>query len=79
MKPQTTVKADDINPWKLNKDNSVGTLDFKQRESIKSYKLYPMISLSTLIKNNIIIYGIATILFIAILALIFLVSSIKQT
>ena len=79
VKPQTSVKADSINPWKLNKDTSVGTLDFKQRDAQKSYKLYPMISKSTLIKNNIIIYAAATIILIAVIALIaFLVSSINR-
>jgi len=79
VKPQTSVKADNINPWKLNKETSVGTLDFKQRDAQKSYKLYPTISKSTLIKDNIIIYSVATIALIVVLALIvFLISSINR-
>ena len=79
VKPQTTVKADGINPWKLNKDTSVGTLEFKQRDAQKSYKLYPMISKSTLIKDNIIIYAVVAILLIVVLALIvLLISSIRR-
>ena len=39
VKPQTSIKAYSINPWKLNKDTSVGTLDLKQRDAQKSYKL----------------------------------------
>jgi len=76
---QTTVKADGINPWKLSKDTSVGTIEFKQRDAQKSYKLYPMISKSTLIKDNIVVYGIVSILLILILALIvLLISSIAR-
>jgi D-alanyl-D-alanine carboxypeptidase len=79
VKPITSIKADGINPWKLNKETSVGTLDFKQRDAQKSYKLYPMISKSTLIKNNIIIYAAAVIILIVVLALIvLLVSSINR-
>ncbi len=79
IKPQTMVKSEGINPWKLSADKSVGTLDYKQRDAVKSYKLYPMISKSTLIKDNIVIYAIVAILLIAVLALIiFLISSIRR-
>jgi D-alanyl-D-alanine carboxypeptidase len=79
VKPQTSIKATGINPWKLNKETPVGTLDFKQRDAQKSYKLYPMISKSTLIKNNIIIYAAAAIILIVVLALIvLLIASINR-
>jgi D-alanyl-D-alanine carboxypeptidase len=79
VKPQISIKAEGINPWKLNKETSVGTLDFKQRDAQKSYKLYPMISKSTLIKNNIVIYAAATIILIVVLALIvLLISSVSR-
>jgi D-alanyl-D-alanine carboxypeptidase len=79
VKPQTSIKADGINPWKLDKETSVGTLEFKQRDAKNSYKLYPMISKSTLIKNNIIIYAAAAIILIVVLVLIvFLISSISR-
>ena len=79
VKPQTPVKADHINPWKLSKDTSVGTLDFKQRDAQKSYKLYPMISKSSLIKDNIVIYAVVAILLLIFLALIvLLISSINR-
>ncbi|MBU3127685.1 D-alanyl-D-alanine carboxypeptidase family protein [Clostridium tagluense] len=79
IKPQTIVKADSINAWKLNKETSVGTLEFKQRDAQKSYKLYPTISKSTLIKDNIIIYTIVTILLVVVLGLIvLLISSIGK-
>ncbi|MBU3146302.1 D-alanyl-D-alanine carboxypeptidase family protein [Clostridium sp. CF012] len=79
VKPQTIVKAEGINPWKLSKETSVGTLDYKQRDAQKSYKLYPMISKSALIKDNIVIYAIASILLLVVLALIvLLISSIRK-
>ncbi|GCD12856.1 D-alanyl-D-alanine carboxypeptidase family protein [Clostridium tagluense] len=79
IKPQTIIKADSINAWKLNKETSVGTLEFKQRDAQKSYKLYPTISKSTLIKDNIIIYTIVTILLVVVLGLIvLLISSIGK-
>lgn len=79
VKTQTSIKADGINPWKLNKETSIGTLDFKQRDAKKSYKLYPMISKSTLIKDNIIVYAAVSIILIVVLALImFLIFSIKR-
>jgi D-alanyl-D-alanine carboxypeptidase len=78
IKPITSVKADSINPWKLDKDTSVGTLDLKQKDSTVIYKLYPMISKSTLIKDNIIIYGALAIVLILLLVLIvYLITSIK--
>ena len=79
VKPQTIVKAGSINPWKLDKETSVGTLEFKQRDAQKSYKLYPTISKSTLIKDNIIIYVAAAIILIVLLVLIvLLISSINR-
>ncbi|WP_291632693.1 D-alanyl-D-alanine carboxypeptidase family protein [Clostridium sp.] len=79
IKPITSVKADSINPWKLDKEASVGTLDLKQKDSTKIYKLYPMISKTTLIKDNIIIYVALAIVLILLLALIvYLITSITR-
>jgi len=79
VKKVTTIKTDVINPWKLSKKTSVGTLVTKQKNSVKTYKLYPMISTSTLIKDNIIIYAGALIVLIVIIGLIiFLISSINK-
>ncbi|MBU3189461.1 D-alanyl-D-alanine carboxypeptidase [Clostridium bowmanii] len=79
IKPQTTIKVSGINPWKLDKDTSVGTLELKQRDVSKSIKLYPMISKSTLIKDNIIIYaGIAILLIVVIVLILLLISSINR-
>jgi D-alanyl-D-alanine carboxypeptidase len=72
VKVQTSIKAEGISAWKLNKETSVGTLDFKQRDAQKIYKLYPMISKSTLIKDNIVIYAAAVIILLVILVLIML-------
>ena len=79
VKPATSLNVSNINPWKLNKDTSVGTLAISQKDSHKIYKLYPMISKSTLIKDNIIIYAAATIVLIVVIVLIlFLISSINR-
>ena len=79
VKPQITVKAEGINPWKLSKETSVGTLEYKQRDAQKSYKLYPMISKSALIKDNIVIYAVVALLLVIFLILIvLLISSINR-
>ena len=75
----STVKATNINPWKLDKETSVGTLNIKQKDSDKSYKLYPTISKSTLIKDNIIIYsGVAIVLIVFIVLIVLLITSIRR-
>ncbi|MBU3181529.1 D-alanyl-D-alanine carboxypeptidase family protein [Clostridium psychrophilum] len=79
LKPLISLKVDGIKPWKLNKDTSVGTINIKQKNSGKSYKLYPMISKSTLIKDNIIIYAAAIIVLILVIGLImFLINKINK-
>jgi len=79
VKAVSSIKIDTINPWKLNKDTSVGTMVIKQRDAQTSYKLYPTISSSTLIKDNIIIYAGVAVVLIAIIALIvLLISSINK-
>lgn len=79
VKPELIFNASGINPWKLDKETSVGTLDLKQKDAKVSYELYPMISKTTLIKNNIIIYGAAVLILIVFLVLIvFIISSINK-
>jgi len=79
VKPENTVDVSSINPWKLDKDTSVGTMSITQKDSNKNYKLYPMISKSALIKDNIIIYVAAAVVLILIIALIvFLISKINR-
>jgi D-alanyl-D-alanine carboxypeptidase len=79
VKVETNFNVSGINPWKLDKESSVGTLDLVQRDSKISVDLYPTISKSTLIKNNIIIYAGVAILLIGLLILIvFLISFIKK-
>ena len=78
VKSQTSYKVNVITPWKLNKDTSVGTVNIKQRDYEKSYKLYPMISKSTLIKDNIIIYAaVAIVLIVVIVLILLLINKIK--
>ncbi len=79
VKPELSFNVSGINPWKLNKETSVGTLNLKQRDSIVKYELYPMISKSTLIKNNIVIYvGAAIVLIVLLVLIVFLISSIRK-
>ena len=79
IKPKNTIDVSSINPWKLDKNTSVGTISITQKDSNKSYKLYPMISKSTLIKDNIIIYvAIAVVLIIIIALILFLIASINR-
>ena len=79
VKAQTIVTADGIKPWKLDKDTSVGNLSIIKKDLKSNYSLYPMVSKSTLIKDNIVIYAIVAVLLIVILALIvFLISSIRR-
>lgn len=70
VKPVTTVKLDKVSPWKLDKDNEIGTLEFSQREAKGSYKVYPLISKSDIIKDNIIIYAGAAIGVIVVVILV---------
>ncbi|MBC8059998.1 MAG: D-alanyl-D-alanine carboxypeptidase [Clostridiaceae bacterium] len=70
VKAQTSFNVKEINPWKLDTETSVGSLDFKQREAEKSYKLYPTISKSTLIQANMGIYIAAVVILIVVLVLI---------
>ncbi|MGH4118686.1 D-alanyl-D-alanine carboxypeptidase family protein [Clostridium sp.] len=79
IKPEITFNVSGINPWKLDKETSVGTVDLKQRDSKISSKLYPTISKSTLIKANIIIYaGVAIVLIALLVLIVFLISKIKR-
>jgi D-alanyl-D-alanine carboxypeptidase len=79
IKPETTFNVSGINPWKLDKESSVGTLDVIQRDSKISVELYPTISKSTLIKDNIIIYaGVAILLIGFLILIVFLISFIKR-
>ena len=78
-KRETTIKVDSIKPWNLSKNKSIGTLVVKQKDYVKTYKLYPMVSKATIIKNNIIIYAaIAVILIVIIVLILLLISSIRR-
>lgn len=66
---------DKLNLWSLNSNKPVGTLNFKEREYSKDFKLYPAIASSEIIKENIPLYlgvGIACILIILALAILIL-------
>ena len=79
VKRETTIKIDPIKPWNLNKKTSIGTLVVRQKDYIKTYKLYSMVSKATIIENNIIIYAaIAVVLIIIIVLILLLLSSIRR-
>lgn len=79
IKPTISVTSDGINPWKLSKETSVGNLSLIKKDTKVNYALYPMISKSTLIKDNIIIYVAVVIILLIFLVLIFLlISSIRR-
>lgn len=66
---------DKLNVWSLNTSKPSGTLTFKEREVSKDFKLYPTISSSDIVKENIPLYlgaGIACILIILAILLLFL-------
>ncbi|HEY8892631.1 MAG TPA: D-alanyl-D-alanine carboxypeptidase [Clostridium sp.] len=79
IKAETSFKTTGINVWKLNKKTSVGTVLVKQRDSIKEFKLYPMISKSAIVKDNVLIYAAASVVLIIVIVLIvLLISSINR-
>lgn len=65
---KTEFQLPDIGIGKLSKNKSIGKLVLKQRTSTKTYDLYPTISSSSLIKDNILLYlglGVGCIIVIA--------------
>ncbi len=58
--PVTTVKLGVIDPWKLDKNSAIGTLELTQRAAISSHSLYPLIATGDIIKDNMAIYLWAT-------------------
>lgn len=67
------------NAWKLDTDESVGTLVLKERDAVKKYELYPTISSGNLIKANILLYiGLIVGVVVLVLLILFLVNSISR-
>lgn len=68
-----------INPWKLNSNNSVGTLTLKERGVVKNYKLYPALSSKDLMKKNLLLYLLSSVgILVAIGIIIFGVTKITK-
>lgn len=63
-----------LDPWKLNTKDSVGTLKLTERGVVKNYKLYSTITISNLIKQNKSLYTFA--LIAALMAITFIVTSV---
>ena len=73
------VKIDNLNIWKLDNSKSVGTLTVKEKEAVKTYKLYTTKSKSDIIKANTGLYiGLAAGVIIVLAVAIYLVLQIKR-
>ncbi|ERI89992.1 serine-type D-Ala-D-Ala carboxypeptidase [Clostridiales bacterium oral taxon 876 str. F0540] len=71
---------DKINVWNLSSDKSVGTLNVKEREANRSFKLYSTVSTKDIVKQNIALYiGLGLAVIIIILGLLALILKIKNT
>ncbi len=65
----TALKTENIDAWRLNAEEPVGTLEVSQRETKNSYNIYPTISTKDIIGQNKFIY-IGTILVLLVLILL---------
>lgn len=65
-----TQNISNINPWKLNSNNPVGTVTFTERGITKTYKLYPSISTKDLLGANKLLYGLTFIGIIVVLGVL---------
>ena len=73
------VKVDNLNLWKLDNSKSVGTLTIKEREAVKTCKLYTTVSKSDIIKANTGLYiGAVAAVIIVLVVVIFLTLQIKR-
>jgi len=73
------VKIDNLNLWNLDNSKSIGTFTLNEREAAKSYKLYTTVSKSDIVKANMGLYiGLAAVVIVIFLVVIFLVLQIKR-
>lgn len=73
------VTTENINPLKINPQTKAGTLTLKQRESSKTYTLYTNLHKSDILKANVGLYIVSTVILIAaIIVVIFIISKIKN-
>lgn len=69
-----------LNVWKLNSENSIGTLTFKEREAVKTYKLYTTVSTKDIIKENTVLYvGAGAVVIVVIILIILIVLKIRNS
>ncbi|MDF2503020.1 MULTISPECIES: D-alanyl-D-alanine carboxypeptidase family protein [Clostridium] len=68
-----TANISSLDPWKLKAETSVGTLTLTERGITKTYKLYPGVSTSDLIKDNKLLYGGVLVGIIVIIAIIIII------
>lgn len=69
----TKVKAENINPWKLQANAKAGTLTVSERNYSKSYDLYTTVSKNDIVKANTLTYILSGVISIAVIALIIFV------
>lgn len=69
---KSEFKISDVNVGKLNTDKSIGTLVVKERDASKNYELYPTISSSNVMKQNLLLYAGAVVAVIALILVILL-------
>ncbi|MBU5590427.1 serine hydrolase [Clostridium sp. MSJ-4] len=68
-----------LNPWKLDTNVTAAKLTVTEPLTSKSYDLYPGISKSDLVKENLVLYVLAAVATLVILALItFIIAAIKR-
>lgn len=77
--PKKTFNISDINPWKLDKKTSLGTITITQRDYSKTYDLYSSITTKDILHDNMLIYIATGVVIVVILILLFaLIISIKK-
>jgi D-alanyl-D-alanine carboxypeptidase len=77
IKEEVNISPIDI--WKLNKDTSIGTLNVKERNSTKSYKLYSQVSSSDVVKSAMpLLIGICAAAIAAVVLIIILFARISR-
>lgn len=71
---------DKVNVWNLSSDKSAGTMNIKEREANRSFKLYSTVSTKDIVKQNLALYiGLGLAVIIVILGVLGLILKIKNT
>lgn len=76
---KSEFKISDVNVGKLSTDKSIGTLVVKERNASKNYELYPTISSSNVVKQNLLLYVGAVVAVITVIFIILLLVKLIAT